>query len=165
MVETGVVQMVFLNEMIAQPGLAAALALTFWLISFYMLRSILSELLQMHKSKTAVKKIRKQYTFRQKLALRHVADHTEHAVTFARRMILVHHLSFWTMLLCLLSKLILSGRWFVYLLVSRFLIFDVPVWVFNFLLDPHPFSRRKRRRSSPFRFNKYHNTSDKTSLF
>ena len=155
----------FLNELIAQPVAAVFLALVFWFVSIFILRFILSELLQMHKSKTAVKKIKNQYTFRQKLALRHVSEHTEHAVKFSHFMIWVHHLSFWTMLLCLLSKLILSDRWFVYLLAGRFLIFDVPVWVFNFLLDPHPFCRRKGRHSPPFRFNKYHNTSDKTSLF
>lgn len=156
--------MVFLDELIAQPAGAVFLALIFWIVSLFILRFILSELLRMHKSKTAVKKIEKQYTFRQKLALRHVAEHTEHAVEFARFMIRVHHLSFWTMLICLLSWL-LSDCWFVYLLAGRFLIFDVPVWVLNFLLDPHPFNRGKRRRGPLYRFQKYHNTSDKTSLF
>lgn len=150
-----------LDNMIAQPGSAVTLALICWLVSLFMLRSILSELLQMHKSKTAVKKIRKQYTFRQKLALRHVAEHTEHAVQFTHFMIWVHHLSFWTMLICLLSGLILSDRWFVYLLAGRFLIFDALVMGLFCLLDAHPFHRRKYE----MRFTKYHNTSDRTSLF
>ena len=155
----------FLDELIDQPGATTFLALIFWLISFFILRFILGGLMQMHKSKTAVKKIKNQYTFRQKLALRHVAEHTEHAMKFTRFMIWVHHFSCGTILVCLLSRLILSDRCFVYLLVGRFLIFDVPVWILNFLLDSHPFSRRKRRCGPPFRFSKYLNTSDKISLF
>ncbi len=151
----------FFNNMIAQPGSAVTLALTFWLASFFMLRSILSELLQMHKSKTAVKKIRKQYTFRQKLTLRHVAEHTEHAVKFTRFMIWVHHFSCWTMLICPLSFFVLSDRWFVYLLAGRFLLFDAPVMSLFSLLDAHPLNRRKYK----MRFTQYHNTSDRTSLF
>jgi len=155
----------FLNELIAQPGASILLALIFWFVSFFILRFILSGLLQMHKSKTAVKKIKNQYTFWQKLTLRHVAEHTEHAVKFTRFMIWVHHFSCGTMLVCLLSRLILSDCWLVYLLVGRFLLFDLPVWILNFLMDPHPFIRRKRRCGPPFRFTKYHNTADKTSLF
>ncbi len=151
----------FLNDMIAQPGSAVTLALIFWLVSFFMLRSILSELLQMHKSKTAVKKIKKHYTFRQKLALRHVAEHTEHAVKFTHFMIWAHHLSCGTMLICLLSGLILSNRWFVYLLAGRFLVFDAFVMGLFTLLDAHPLNRRKYK----MRFTQYHNTSDRTSLF
>lgn len=155
----------FLDELIAQPGAVVFLALIFWFVSFFIMRFILSELMQMHKSKTAVKKLKKQYTFRQKLALRHVAEHTEHAVKFTHFMVWVHHLSCITMLICLLSGLVLSDLWFVYLLAGRFLLFDIPVWILNCLLDPHPFNRRKRRCGPPYRFAKYHNTSNKTSLF
>lgn len=150
-----------LDNMIAQPGSALVLALIFWLVSFIELRFMLSELLRMHKSKTAVKKIGKQYTFWQKLTLRHIAEHTEHAVGFTRFMILVHHLSCCAMILCLLSRLILSDRWFVYLLAVRCLIFDFPVFILNVLLDAYPFQKRKHA----YRFTKYHNTADKTSLF
>lgn len=151
----------FLDELNAQPEAALFIFPILWLLSFFMLRSILSELLKMHKSKTAVKKIEKQYTFRQKLCLHHVAEHTEHAVKFTRFMIRMHHFSFWTMLICLLSGLILSYRWFLYLLAGRFLIFDVPVMFVFCILDAHPLNRRRYR----MRFTKYHNTSDKTSLF
>lgn len=157
--------MKFLDEMIAQPGGAVFLALMIWSVSLFILRYILAELLRMHKSKTSVKKIKIQYSFWQKLALRHVAEHAEHAVKFTNILIWVHHLSFWTMAVCLLSWVVLSNRWFIYLLAGRFLLLDLPVWILEFLLDPHPFNRGKRRCGPPFRFNKYHNTSDKTSLF
>lgn len=157
----------FLNNMVAQPGAAIFIYSTMWLVSIFLLRCILSDLMKMHKSKSTVKKIGRQYTFRQKLALRHVAEHTEHAVTFTRRMIFMHHLSFWTMVAILFSRLFLSDRWFVYLLTGRLLLFDVPVMVLDFLLDNHPFNTRKRRGEFKHRrrFQKYHNTSDRTSLF
>lgn len=151
----------FLDELVAQPEAALFLFLTLWLCGIFLLRWLLNDPLQMHKSKTTLKKIGKQYTFRQKLALRHVAEHNEHTVKFTRFMIRLHHLSFGTMLVCLLSGLTLPDRWFVYLLVGRFLIFDLPVMILDFLLDEHPFRRFRHRR----RFAKYHNTSDRTSLF
>lgn len=151
----------FLNDMIAQPGSALVLALILRLVCVAEMQFMLNALFRMHKSKSAVKKIRKQYTFWQKLILRHVEEHTEHAVQFTRFMVWVHHISCCTMLICLLSRLILSDRWFVYLLAARFLIFDGPVLLINLLLDAYPL----RRRRHEYRFVKYHNTSDKTSLF
>ena len=152
--------MKILDELIAEPGAAIFLALTFWLASMFLLRSVLSDLLKMHKSKTALKKIEKQYSVRQKLCLHHVAAHTEHAVRFTRYLIWVHHASGLTMLLCLLLRLFLPDQWFVYLLAGRFLVLDIPVMVLDFVLDEHPFRKHKHR----YRFLKYHNTSDKTSL-
>lgn len=151
----------FLNDMIGQPGSAVFLALILWFVCFLEMQFMLNALFRMHKSNTAVKKIRKQYTFRQKLILRHVAEHTEHAVKFTRFMIWMHHLSCGTMLICLLSRLILSDCWLVYLLTARFLLFDSPVLLLNFLLDAYPLRRRKHE----YRFVQYHNTSDRTSLF
>lgn len=150
-----------------QSGVAAFLALVFWSVSIFLLRSILSDLLKMHKSKSTVKKIKKQYTFPQKLCLRHVADHTEHAVSFTHFMIKVHHVSFWTMLACMLSRLLLSDRWFVYMLAGRFCIIDLPVMILDSLLERYPFNKRKRRSDFKNRrtFSQYHNTTDKTSLF
>lgn len=156
-----------LEELAAQPKAAAFIFGTLWLVGMFLLRCILSDLMKMHKSKSTIKKILVRYTFFQKLALRHVAEHTEHAVTFTKGLILVYHLSFWSMAAILLSGLFLSGRWFVYLLAGRALLLDVPVMVLDFLLDNHPFNKRKRREDIKHRrrFSKYHNTSDKTSLF
>jgi hypothetical protein len=150
-----------MNRLIEQPGVVLFFALTFWLVCVFLIRSILSDLLGMHKSKTALKKIRKQYSFRQRLVLEHVKVHTEHAAGFAQLLIKVHHLSVLTMAGCLLLWLFLPNTWRAYILTGRFFLLDAPVMVLDFALDENPFRKHKHRR----RFLKYHNTADKSSLF
>ena len=149
------------DKFIAAPGAAVFLALVFWLVGIFLLRFILSDLLEMHKSKTALKKIRREYTFRQKLMLRHVKDHAEHATKFTSFLILFHHASVLTMALSLSLWLLWPGELSFCILAGRLVLFDVPVMLLDFLLDEHPLKKRAHRR----RFRKYHNTSDKTSLF
>ena len=153
--------MALVDKFAAQPGVTVFLALTVWLVSIFLLRCILDDLLEMHKSKTAVKKIRREYTFLRRLLLHPVREHTEHAVRFTHVMIYVHHLSAASMGLCLLLLLFLPERWQMYILAGRFLLFDVPIMLLDFLLDEHTLKKRAHRR----RFRKYHNTPDKTSLF
>ena len=149
------------DKFIAAPGTAAFLALVFWLVGIFLLRCILSDLMEMHKSKTALKKIRREYTFRQKLLLRHVGEHAEHAAKFTRLLILFHHASAFTMALSLIQWLLWPGKLSFCILAGRFALFDVPVMLLDFLLDEHTLKKRVHRR----RFRKYHNTPDKTSLF
>ena len=83
------------------PGLVILLSAVFGLVVFICNRYLLGTLLKMHRSKTAVKKIEKQYTFTQKFLLHHVRDHCVHAKKFCRRMILLHHMNLIiTLLVC-----------------------------------------------------------------
>ena len=151
----------FLEELIVQPGAVVFLSAVFAFISILMLRLLLGDLLRMHKSKTAVKKISKQYAFCQKLCLRHVSEHCEHAVRFSRFLVWVHNIYAPVSAVCLISGWILPARYFVYGTVMKWILLDVPIWLLMFVLDAHPFRKRKHQ----WRFAKYHNTSDKTSLF
>lgn len=150
-----------IEKMTAQPGAIVFLSLVFWVLSVIILRLLLGALLRMHKSKTAVKKIEKQYTFWQKLCLLHVAEHCEHAVKFTRFMILVHNIYTPATFLCLTFGLLLPGRWFAYVTIGKWCLMDLPIVLLMQVLDSHPFQRRRHA----WRFDKYHNTSDRTSLF
>lgn len=149
------------EELAAQPGAVLFMSLIFWVINVLMLRLLMSDLLRMHKSKTAVKKIDKQYTFWQKLRLQHVSEHCEHALKFCRFMIRVHNIYIRATGLCLIFGLFLPNRWFAYVTAGKWVLFDLPIGMLLLILDEHPFMKRKHQ----WRFAKYHNTSDKTSLF
>ena len=140
-----------------------ATALT--LLSIIILRSLIGALLQMHRSKTMVKKLKKDYTFWQKLLLKPAWEHCIHARDFCRIMIVLHHIRS-VLYLGAISMLALSGMIPVLALVcgwviSAMMIMDVAIVVKFQSLDQFPFYRRKHR----FRFEKYHNTKDHGSLY
>lgn len=150
-----------IEKMAAQPGMIVFLSLTFWLLCFVILRLLLGALLRMHKSKTSVKKIEKQYTFWQKLCLKHVAQHCEHAVKFTQFMILVHNIYTPSTFLLLISGLLMPGRLFACVMIGKWILMDLPIMLLMQIMDAHPFQKRKHA----WRFAKYHNSSDRTSLF
>lgn len=148
------------------PGLVILLSAVFGLVVFICNRYLLGTLLKMHRSKTAVKKIEKQYTFTQKFLLHHVRDHCVHAKKFCRRMILLHHMNLIITLLvcatgllgCFLSSAAVVGA---YAVIVQFCVIVIPVTVMEFVLTNHPFDKRKRR----YYFTEQHNSDDHESLF
>lgn len=136
------------------------------LFSLIALRLLTDSLLNMHRSKSARKKIDNQYTFGMQLRLKPAWDHCIHAPMFCRFLICCHHVRF---CLCLISLTLGASHhlspffaefhaWFS---VALCFLYDTPIWVLNLILDRYPFMRRKHE----YRFEKYHNTHERNKLF
>lgn len=147
------------------PEACLLLGSVFAIVSVAGLRMIVGGLMEMHRSKTALEKLRKGYTFRDKLLMKHAWEDCLHAKGFCRALIVCHHIR----VLLLLGTLILtlSAIWLPNLLPAAgyaagvlFLIMDVPIMVMETILDKYSFHRRKHE----YRFKKYHNTKDHSSL-
>lgn len=148
------------------PGLVVLLSAVFGLVVFICNRYLLGTLLKMHRSKTAVKKIEKEYSFTQKFLLHHVRDHCKHAPKFTKRMIWAHHFNlFVTAFTCLIAIIscfvpklgvVSAGS----LIIQVVLVF-LPVSIMELLFDKHPFRKNKHA----YRFTDHHNSNDHESLF
>lgn len=129
-------------------------------------RGIISGLFAMHRSKSALKKICKNYSFGQRVFLKHAWEDCLHAKQFCRQLIVVHHCIFGLLLVQLLLA-ILSNIWpALRIVIAWFTLmagvgFLIPVSLLNFSLDRYPFQKRKHE----FTFRKYHNTSNHHSLW
>ena len=153
-----------IGNMIELPGLCIGLCVVFFLFGYLMIYGLLNSLLKMHRSKSAVKKIKKAYTFRQKLWLAPFEANCIHAVKFCKCLI-----SFWRIRCFVFVCYLLVGfaaivglsvnviiAWFS---VGMFIFFDIPQLILHLVLS-RPFIGRFREYS----FEKYHNTKDHNSL-
>ena len=156
----------FTSRLSGNPWLCLFLSCGFGLVALISIRGVVSGLFTMHRSKSAAKKVLKNYPFLQKLLLRHAWQECLHASRFCRFLIIYHHL---VVILILIEALLvfLSGIWpglmpFIawYASVFSFLV-AVPACILAVSLDRYPFHKRKHE----FRFKKYHNTSDHSSLW
>lgn len=136
------------------------------LLSIFCIRSIISGLFAMHRSRSALKQVNKEYSFGQKVILKHAWNDCLHAKRFCRFLIICHHcivgLLLVELLLALLSniwpQLMPIIGWFtIVFLVS----ITIPVCILNFSLDKYPFAKWKNE----YTFRKYHNTKDHESLW
>ncbi len=140
------------------------LSVFFFLFGYLTIYCLLNSLLKMHRSKSAVKKIKKEYNFKQKLWLTPFETNCIHAVKFCKGLIWfwrVRCLSF--ALYLMLGMAAIFGlpvntiiAWFS---AGMFVLFDIPQFIINLLLS-RPFIGRFREYS----FEKYHNTKDHESL-
>ena len=155
-----------INTMSKSPGSVIFLSSAFGLLVFITNRYLLASLLKMHRSKTAVKKILKQYTLKERFFLHHVRDHCKHAVGFVKWMIIVHHVNLAIALLvcalailtCFAANLGVIAAW---ALAVQLVLVAFPVFILEFILTKHPFNKRKRE----YRFTDYHNSDDNESVF
>ena len=138
----------------------------FSFIAMLAIRGIVSGLFEMHRSRSAIKKVKKEYSLGQKLLLKHAWQDCIHARRFCRRLIIAHHCIFCLFLIELLLALF-SNIWPILKLVVAWytIVFldciTIPVCLLNFILDRYPFQKWKHE----FRFRKYHNTSNHDSLW
>lgn len=136
------------------------------LASIICIRGMVSGLLEMHRSKTALKKVSKTYSLGQKILLQHAWHDCLHAKKFCRRLIISHHCIF-VLLIVELLLAIASNLWPLLMPVIAWytLVFvvgiTIPICELCFILDRYPFAKRKHE----FRFRKYHNTNDHDSLW
>jgi hypothetical protein len=148
-----------------QPTVCIVLSVIIFLFSFSTNYLLLDSLLKMHRSKSAVKKIKKEYTFLQRMRLLHFKENCCHAIKFCNRMIIYQKIAWVCLALYLIISLffvfgLFSAKFITWLTIGIFMLFDVPTFVINRLLaKPILFGRFKE-----FSFEKYHNTEDHDSL-
>ena len=148
-----------------QPIACIILSAIIFLFSFLTNYLLLDSLLKMHRSKSAVKKLKKEYTFLQRIRLHHFKDNCRHAIRFCNRMIIYQKIGWGCFTLYLTVSLffafgLFSAKSIAWLTVGIFLLFDVPTFAINRVLArPIIFGRFKE-----FSFEKYHNTENHDSL-
>ena len=140
------------------PGVCMALSICFFLFGSLLCYLMMDGLLRMHRSKTAVKKLKKEYSFLQRLWLQPHQIHCLHAVPFCKKLIALQRLG-WICFGVYLAVCLLFESAVVWSSVILFVAFDLPVFILNGLLS-RPFVGRFREYS----FAKYHNTDDTSSL-
>lgn len=149
-----------------EPLLCFLLSLFFFLADYFLLYMLLGALLKMHRSKSAVKKLLKAYTFRQKLWLipferdcLHAVGFCRFLVWFARIRVLLFGVYLLPAILCAFG--FLPATILAWLSAGIFLCLDAPLLLIDWLLSRPLIGRRFKE----FSFQKYHNTSDHSSLF
>lgn len=148
-----------------EPLVCIILSVIIFLFCFFTNYMLLDSLLKMHRSKSAVKKLKKKYTFLQRLRLLHFKENCRHAIKFCNGLIIYQKIG-WVCLIAFLCISMLfsfglfSAEFITWLTVGIFVAFDVPTLVINWLLTrPVIFGRFKE-----FSFEKYHNTNNHDSL-
>ena len=148
-----------------QPALYITVSTIIFLLGFFTNYILLDSLLKMHRSKSAVKKLKKEYTFLQKIRLLHFKKHCLHAIKFCNGVIIHQKIGCVCFALYLIVSLLFafglfSATFIAWLTVGIFLIFDVPAFAIpRFLARPIIFGR-----FTEFSFEKYHNTDNHKSL-
>ena len=154
-----------IDNLSKQPTVCVILSVIIFLFSFLTNYLLLDSLLKMHRSKSAVKKLKQEYTFLQRMQLIHFKENCRHAIRFCSKMIVYLKISWMFLALYLIVSLLfafglLSSKFIAWLTVGIFLLFDVPAFAINRLLArPIIFGRFKE-----FSFEKYHNTENHDSL-
>jgi hypothetical protein len=154
-----------IDNLSKQPTVCIILSVIIFLFSFLTNYLLLDSLLKMHRSKSAVKKLKREYTFLQRMRLIHFKENCRHAIKFNSKMIVYQKISWIFLALYLIISLLfafglLSSKFIAWLTIGLFLLFDVPTFTINRLLArPILFGRFKE-----FSFEKYHNTENHDSL-
>lgn len=147
------------------PILCITLSVLIFLFSFLANYLLLDSLLKMHRSKSAVKKIKKDYTFLQRMRMLHFKENCRHAVKFCNTMILYQTIGWLCLVLYLVISLLFvlglsSSTFIAWFTVGIFLLFDIPAFAINRLFArPIIWGRFKE-----YSFEKYHNTDNHESL-
>ena len=154
-----------IDNLSEQPTVCIILSVMLFLFSFFSNYWLLDSLLKMHRSKSAVKKLKKEYTFLQRMQLIHFKENCRHAVKFCNRMIIYQKTSWGCLTLYLIISLLFafglfSAKFIAWLTVGIFVAFDIPAFaIYCLLARPILFGRFKE-----FSFEKYHNTENHDSL-
>ena len=154
------------NSFRESPGACVFLTCIFALAAILCLRSLISALLEMHRGRSKLKKLRKGYNAWQKIIMKPAWQNCLHAKSFCRVLIVVHHirvvLFLITLILIGISGILSTLFSFVASLSGAiFLLLDVPILLMHLAMDRYPLQRLKNE----YRFKKYHNSKDHESLF
>ena len=154
-----------IDNLSKQPTVCIILSVIIFLFSFFTNYLLLDSLLKMHRRKSAVKKLKKKYTFLQRMQLIHFKENCRHAIKFCHRMIIYQKIAWCCLALYLIISLLFafglfSAEFIAWLTVGIFVAFDIPAFaIYHLLARPILFGRFKE-----FSFEKYHNTENHDSL-
>lgn len=156
----------FMDTLSQSPAFCLRLTGITAILSMILIRFIVSGLFEMHRSNSALKKIRKQYCFWQKLLMIHAWQLCLHAKRFCRRLIIFHYIvpglfAVEVLLVICSSRFPSLMPVIAYYTLAFLLLVWFPVCIMHLCLDRHPFQRRKHE----FTFRKYHNSKDHESLW
>ena len=157
--------MQIIDNLAKQPALCIFLCMMLFFAVYVGNYMLLTALLKMHRSKSAVKKLNQQYKISQKLWFTHFYENCLHAVGFCKFFVWysrVHVLYFG---ICLLSALLcavqfLSREVIAWMCAAMLFLFVLPTC---FIISS--VSRPIIGRFKYHTFEKYHNTDNHTSLF
>ena len=155
-----------IGNLSAQPLLCVIISVAVFFFATLMNYLLLDSLLKMHRSKSALKKLKKEYTFSQRLRFLHFKGNCRHAVKFCNGMIIYQKIGWLCLAVYLLASLLfvfdfLPATIISWLGVAIFLCIDLPSFAINWALSrPLLFGRFKEHS-----FEKYHNTDNHKSLF
>lgn len=153
-----------IQKLAEHPGLGIVLSVVTFFISYFWNYLLLDSLLKMHRSKSAVKKLKKEFTCLQRLRLLHFKGNCRHAIRFCDFLIRYQKIGLYCCALYLgVSLLYIVGliptASIAWLTVGVFLGFDLPAFALQLL-----FTRPVLGRFREYSFEKYHNTNDHQSL-
>ena len=155
-----------IDNLSKQPTVCIILSVIIFLFSFFTNYLLLDSLLKMHRSKSALKKLKKEYTFLQRLRFLHFKGNCRHAVKFCDSMIIYQKIGWVCLAVYLLTSFLFVFGFFPatiisWISVAIFLCIDLPSFTISLLLSrPLLFGRFKE-----YSFEKYHNTDNHESLF
>lgn len=149
-----------------EPVACAFLTSVFAFASVCCSRGIVAGLLEMHRSRSNLKKLRKTYSAWRKIIMKPAWDNCLHAKSFCRFLIVFHHIRIVHLLISLflafLGKVVPSLMPIMGMVSGGvFFAMDVPALALHVLMDRYPFQHLKHE----YRFRKYHNTQNHHSLF
>ncbi len=153
-----------ISNLAEHAGVCFGLSVILFLFGYAMIYGLLDSLMKMHRSKSAVKKIKKEYNLKHKIWLIPFEINCIHATKFCKGLVLLWRARCFAFVLYLiLGLLAMVGlpvntiiAWFS---AGMFVLFDAPQ-LFIYLLLSRPFFGKFRE----FSFEKYHNTHDYESL-
>ena len=154
-----------IENLSAQPIVCITLSVFIFLFASLINYLLLDSLLKMHRSKSALKKLKKEYTLLQRLRFLHFKANCRHAAKFCNGMIIYQRFGWFCLALYLFMALLFAFGFIPASINSRlsvaiFLFFDFPSFAINWALS-RPLLGRFKEHS----FEKYHNTSNHQSLF
>ena len=157
--------MQIIDNLAKQPGLCIVLCIVLFFVVYGDNYILLTALLKMHRSKTAVKKLNKQYNLAQKLWFIHFYEHCLHAVGFCKAFIWysrmhVLYLGIFLLSVLLYAVQLFNGNTIVWLSTTMIFLFSLPSTFISWSVS-RPFIGRFKIHT----FEKYHNTDDHSSLF
>ena len=149
-----------------QPTVCIILSVIIFLFSFLTNYLLLDSLLKMHRSKSALKKLKKEYTFLQRMRLTHFKGNCRHAVKFCNSLVFFQKTGLVCFTIYLLVSFLfvfdlLSSAFISWLSIVLFMVIDLPSFAINWALSRPLFFGRFKEHS----FEKYHNTDNHESLF
>ena len=99
-----------ISNLTATPQACVLITVSLFLVSLIITCSLLNALLKMHRSKSAVKKIMKEYRFLQKVWMYPYEAHCLHAISFCRFLIYLQRISYCSFTLYLMTGFFCTFR-------------------------------------------------------